>query len=84
DVNSGKSISDILAERDVLMTRLTNYADLDKSDSVVQARTTRSEVKFKSTGSVPDVQKRVDDLSKTYRETDSTIQELNWKTDLMD
>ncbi|MGI4790631.1 MAG: DIP1984 family protein, partial [Janthinobacterium lividum] len=68
DVTSGKSLSDILAERDVLMTRRTIYADLAKSASVVQARTSRSEVKFKSTGSVPDVQKRVDDLSKTYRE----------------
>lgn len=82
DVASGKSLSDTLAERDVLMARRTIYADLAKSASVVQARTSRSEVKFKSTVSVPDVQKRVDELSKAYRETDSMIQEMNWKTDL--
>lgn len=78
----GKNLSDLLAERDVLMVRRTIYADLTKAASIVQARTSRSEVKFKSTVSVPDVQKRVDELSKAYRETDAAIQELNWKTDL--
>ena len=84
EVASGKTLSDLLAERDVLMMRRTIYADLAKAASIVQARTSRSEVKFKSTVSVPDVQKRVDDLSKTYRETDAAIQEMNWKTELMD
>ena len=84
EVVPGKSLSDTLAERDVLMVRRTIYADLAKAASVVQARTSRSEVKFKSTVSVPDVQKRVDDFSRAYRETDSVIQEMNWKTDLMD
>ncbi len=79
---SGKNLSDLLAERDVLMVRRTIYADLAKAASIVQARTSRSEVKFKSTVSVPDVQRRVDELSKAYRETDAAIQELNWKTDL--
>jgi hypothetical protein len=84
EVTLGKSLSDILAERDVLMARRTIYADLAKAASIVQARTSRSEVKFKSTVSVPDVQKRVDDLSRAYRETDSIIQEMNWKTELME
>ena len=79
---SGKNLSDLLAERDVLMVRRTIYADLAKAASIVQARTSHSEVKFKSTVSVPDVQRRVDELSKAYRETDAAIQELNWKTDL--
>lgn len=83
-VESGKSLSDTLAERDVVMTRRTIFADLAKAASVVQSRTSRSEVKFKSTVSVPEAQKRVDDLSKTYRETDALIQEMNWKTDLLD
>jgi hypothetical protein len=80
----GKSLSDTLAERDVLMVRRTIYADLAKAASIVQARTSRSEVKFKSTVSVPDVQKRVDDLSRAYRDADAVIQEMNWKTELME
>ncbi len=84
EVTPGKSLSDTLAERDVLMARRTIYADLAKAASVVQARTSRSEVKFKSTVSVPDVQKRGDDLSRAYREADAVIQEMNWKTELME
>ncbi len=84
EVVDGKSLSDLLAERDVLMVRRTIYADLAKAASIVQARTSRSEVKFKSTVSVPNIQKRADELSKSYRETDSAIQEMNWKTDLME
>jgi hypothetical protein len=39
-------------------------------------------VKFKSTVSVPEIQKKVDELSKSYRQLDAEIQEFNWKTDL--
>ena len=84
EVTLSKSLSDTLAERDILMVRRTIYADLAKAASIVQARTSRSEVKFKSTVSVPNVQKRVDDLSEAYRETDAVIQEMNWKTELME
>ena len=84
EYESGRTLSDALAERDVLMTRRTIYADLAKAASVVQSRTSRSEVKFKSTVSVPDLQTRVDELSKTYRETDARVQELNWRTELIE
>jgi len=80
----GKSLSDSLAERDVIMLRRGVYSDLAKAASVIQARTSRSEVKFKSTISVPDIQRQIDVLSKAYRELDSGIQELNWKTELAD
>lgn len=79
-----KSLSDALAERDLIMLRRSVYSDLAKAASVVQSRTSRSEVKFKSTVSVPEIQKEIDALSKVYRELDSGIQELNWKTDLLD
>jgi hypothetical protein len=78
------TLSDALAERDVLMLRRNVYADLAKAASVVQARTSRSEVKFVGTVRVADVQTQVDALSKAYRETDARIQELNWRTDLME
>ena len=80
----GRVLSDALAERDVLMTRRGIYADLARAASVVQSCTSRSEVKFKSTVNVPDLQSRIDGLSKAYRETDSRIQGLNWQTDLIE
>lgn len=78
-----KTLSDALAERDVLASRRGAYADLAQAASVTQARYSKSEVKFKSTVNVQEIQRRVDDLSKAYREIDSRIQEINWKTDLM-
>ncbi len=78
----GKSLTDALAERDVLMLRRGVYADLAKAASIVQSRTSRSEVKFKSTVDVREIQAQVDALSKAYRELDSRVQELNWVTDL--
>ena len=35
-----------------------------------------------STIPVADMRKRVDDLSKQYRELDTRIQQLNWNTEL--
>jgi hypothetical protein len=79
-----KTLSDALAERDVLALRRGAYADLAQAASVTQARYSKSEVKFKSTVNVQEIQRRVDELSKAYREMDSRIQEINWRTDLME
>lgn len=78
----GSTLTDALAVRDSLMLRRGVYADLAKAASVAQSRTSRSEIKFKGTVSVKDIQARIDALSKDYRELDSAIQELNWKIDL--
>jgi hypothetical protein len=78
----GKTLSDALAERDVLAMRRAIYADLAQAASVRQDRYSKSEVKFKSTVNVPEIQKRADELAKAYRETDAKIQEMNWRTEL--
>lgn len=80
----GKTLSDALAERDVLALRRGVYADLAQAASVTQSRYNKSEVKFKSTVNVSEIQKQADELSKAYREMDSRIQEINWKTDLLE
>jgi hypothetical protein len=82
ELQSGKSLADALAERDVLMLKRAVYSSLTAAASVTQTRTSKSEVKFKSTVSVPEIQKRIDELSKSYRQLDSEIQEFNWKVDL--
>lgn len=82
-LRDGVTISDALADRDVLAMRRALYADLADAASVTQARYTRSEVKYLSTVAVAEVQKRADDLARDYRETDARIQELNWQTELL-
>lgn len=79
-----KTLSDALAERDLLALRRGVYADLALAASVTHDRYSKSEVKFKSTVNVPEIQKQADEIAKAYREMDSRIQELNWKTELMD
>jgi hypothetical protein len=81
---AGKSLSDVLAERDVLLTRRNAYHQLAEAASVMQNLYSRSEIKFISTVDIPETQQRVDELSKQYRELDSRIQAMNWQTDLLD
>lgn len=84
EFQQGSFLSDILAEREVLLMKRGAYSDLANSASVVQDRYTRSEVKFISTVSVSEMQNRADEISKQYRELDSRIQEANWRVDLAD
>lgn len=81
---AGKTLSDVLAERDVLLMKRNAYSQLVDAASVVQSLYSRSEIKFISTVEVPEVQNQVDELSKAYRELDSRIQAMNWQTELLD
>jgi methyl-accepting chemotaxis protein len=78
------TLADALAERDVLKIRQNAYRELASAASTVQTRTTRSEVKFVSTVRVAAIQSKADDLAKQLRELDSSIQEADWKTDLVE
>ena len=78
----GKTISDALAERDVLALRRALYSDLAQAAAVTQDRFTRTEVKYVRTVDVAEAQKKADELARAYREMDARIQELNWQTEL--
>lgn len=78
----GKTLTDALAERDVLILRRSVYSGLVNSATVTQQLYSRSEIKFVSTVNVGKIQKQVDKLAKQYRELDAKIQEFNWKIDL--
>ncbi len=82
-VANSKTLSDVLAERDVLALRRTAYSDLALSAAIAHGRLTRSEIKYVSTINVAETQKRADELAKEYRDLDARIQELNWQTELI-
>lgn len=84
EFSKGKTLTDALAERDVLSLRRGVYAGLVNAATVSQQMYSRSEIKFVSTIEVGKTQKTVDKLSKEYRELDAKIQEFNWKTDLVE
>src|SRR4030095_1714415 len=77
------TISDALADRDVLVSRRAVYADLAQAAAITQQLFTRSEVKYVRTINVVEIQKRADELAQKYRELDTRIQESNWQTELV-
>ncbi|HEY0321135.1 MAG TPA: DIP1984 family protein [Pyrinomonadaceae bacterium] len=80
----GMTLSDALAERDVLLLKREAYNQISLSASVRQDRYSKSEVKYKAKVNVQAIQKQIDELSKAVRELDSRIQETNWKIELME
>lgn len=79
-----RTMTDALADRDVLALQRAVYADLVQAAAARQDRYTRSEVKYVSTINVSEMQKRADELAKQYRDLDARIQELNWQIDLVE
>ena len=83
-VDAERTLTDALAERDTLMLERSVLAGLAQAASINIPRYSRSEVRYISTVDVAEVQRRIDDLSRQYRELDTRIQELNWQIDLID
>ena len=77
------TIADALAERDSIWEKRLALSHIIESGSIRHDRYSRSEVKFISTIDVSKLQKKVDQLSKEYRELDTKIQGLNWTVDLI-
>ena len=83
EFTEGRTISDAIAERDVLGKKRDLLTAVADAASVRQDRYSKSEVKFVATVSISDLQKQIDTLSKQYRELDTRIQEINWSTELI-
>jgi len=78
-----RSISDAISERDIVGKRHDFLAGIAEAGSTRQDRYSKSEVRFVATVSVGKLQAEVDQLAKRYREVDTRLQELNWKTELI-
>lgn len=83
-LDGGTTLSDVLAARDVLGIRHATYRELATAASATHSRYSRSEVKYRSTVNVREIQRRADALAQEYRELDARIQETNWSTDLVE
>lgn len=78
-----RTISDAIAERDVVGKRRDFLSGIAEAGSTRQDRYSKSEVRFVATVSVAKLQAEVDQLAKRYRELDTRLQELDWKTELI-
>lgn len=83
EFDNKRSISDAIAERDVVGKRRDFLSGIAEAGSTRQDRYSKSEVRFVATVSVGKLQTEVDQLAKRYRELDTRLQELNWKTELI-
>jgi Family of unknown function (DUF6847) len=78
-----RTVSDAIAERDVLGKRRDFLARIAGSGSSRWDRYSKSEVRYVMTLPVGKLRAEADQLAKRYRELDLQIQELNWKTELI-
>jgi len=77
-------LTDLLARRDCLDGRINKLRSFLKNASDLTGRYySKAEIKTYSTVSVPELQQKVDGLSKEYRLLDDKIQEINWTTELI-
>jgi hypothetical protein len=77
-----QTIADAIAERDSIGKKRDLLTSVVEAGSTRQDRYSKSEVKFVATVPVAQLQKQIDGLAKSFRELDTKLQELNWKTDL--
>lgn len=79
-----RTISDAIAERDILRLQQGILANLVAAATVTQDRYSRSELKFKSTVNVGEIQKEADRLAAAHRQLDAQLQATNWQIDLIE
>ncbi len=86
EFEAGKTLADALAERDVLQMRRRIYTDLQETSTngLFGQRLSRSEIRQIFTIDMGENNRRIDAISKQYRELDTRIQQLNWSVDLVD
>lgn len=82
--SDNETIADALVKRDMLGLQRSVLADLIQEASIQQDRYSPSEIKFYPTVDIAQLQGNVDQLAKEYRMLDTKIQELNWKTDIIE
>ena len=74
----------LLARRDCMTGRLGILRGFLSSASSLVSRRTVGEIRIRSAVNVRELQKQVDQQSKSLRELDAVIQETNWTTELME
>ena len=80
----GRSLTELIARRDVLSLRADAYRRLVEEASQNTHRATRTEIKILSTVDVPALQRQADDASRELRLLDNTLQATNWTANLME
>ena len=81
---SGQSLTDALAQRDVLTLRYAAISQLADTATPENNRYSRTEIRSVSTVDVAALRQQQDQLAQQRRELDTAIQALNWTTNLIE
>lgn len=82
-VVEGRTLTDMLAERDVRLMEVNALRSFLEEASDIQDRYSRKEIRTLSSVDVPAMRKTVDEKAEALRKLDIKIQALNWTTDLV-
>ena len=80
---SGKPLTQLMAEKDVLTLRISTLRSTYERASEQRDRYSRSEIKMLTTINVKQLRKQIDEYSVLLRKLDMEIQSLNFTTDLV-
>ena len=78
-----KTLTQLMAERDVLTKRVSVLQEVFKQASMSNERYSRSEIKFVTTIDIKAMGKQIDKLSRQLRQLDIEIQSINFSTELI-
>lgn len=77
-----ETIADAIAKRDNLGERITGYRSMYQAAQAPERRTA-AEIRLVRCMDAAQLQKKIDELSKEFRELDTKLQRINWTTDLV-
>ncbi|MFN8140080.1 MAG: DIP1984 family protein [Fimbriimonadales bacterium] len=84
EVGPGQTLTDLLAERDVLKKRHLFLHDFATTATPKRERYQAGHVKYKASVSVPEIRKIADAVAAEFRMVEVRVQEINWKVELLD
>lgn len=80
---TGKTLTQLMAEKDVLTLRISTLRSTYDRASAQRERYSRSEIKMLTTINVKQLRKQIDDYSVQLRKLDMEIQSMNFQTELI-
>lgn len=83
-VVDGRTITQIIAQKDCEITRLGSYRRLIRFASESTDRARGAEIRIRPTVDVTELQKEADRIAKCIRLLDNTLQATNWSTELIE
>ena len=82
--NDTITLTDAIAMRDALKMEHQLYDKIANNATISVTRYSRTEIKNVSVINVAEYRKRADTAAAQFRQLDTQIQEMNWKTDLIE